>query len=189
MGYPHLVTQLDGGNILLHHCHFQWNDVVISSLKMIMTSNSSIPWCVVLCVMVEWTQFIKMQQGTTNSSGQSWNCTSWLQSAFYIVLLVSWGGVRLSPLGTLATNWPVVPALDDRWWAWNSRLNENWQGKLKYLEKTCTSATLSITNPTWTDLGMILGCHGGKLVTNCLRYGTAYCDTKFYVASHFEESQ
>jgi hypothetical protein len=28
--------------------------------------------------------------------------------------LVPWGGVRLSPLGMLATNWPIVPALDDR---------------------------------------------------------------------------
>jgi hypothetical protein len=28
--------------------------------------------------------------------------------------LVSWGGVRLSPLGTSATNWPIVPAPDDR---------------------------------------------------------------------------
>jgi hypothetical protein len=29
--------------------------------------------------------------------------------------LVSWGGVRLSPLGTSATNWPIVPApmMDD----------------------------------------------------------------------------
>jgi hypothetical protein len=28
--------------------------------------------------------------------------------------LVSWGGVRLSPLGTSATIWPIVPAPDDR---------------------------------------------------------------------------
>jgi hypothetical protein len=28
-------------------------------------------------------------------------------------LLVFWGGVRLSPLGTSATNWPVVPTPDD----------------------------------------------------------------------------
>jgi hypothetical protein len=31
-----------------------------------------------------------------------------------ISFLVSWGGVRLSPLGTSATNWPIVPAPDDR---------------------------------------------------------------------------
>jgi hypothetical protein len=40
--------------------------------------------------------------------------------------LVTWGGVRLSPLGTSATNWPIVPAPDDRWWVWTSRWNENW---------------------------------------------------------------
>jgi hypothetical protein len=28
--------------------------------------------------------------------------------------LVSWGGVRLSPLGTSATNWPIVRGPDDR---------------------------------------------------------------------------
>jgi hypothetical protein len=27
--------------------------------------------------------------------------------------------VRLSPLGTSATNWPIVAALDDRWWVWS----------------------------------------------------------------------
>jgi hypothetical protein len=32
-------------------------------------------------------------------------------SAFF---LVSWGGVRLSPLGMSATNLPVIPAPDDR---------------------------------------------------------------------------
>jgi hypothetical protein len=56
------------------------------------------------------------------------------------------GGVRLSPLGTSATNWPIVPAPGDRWWwVWSSRWNENWQGKPKYWEKTCPSATLSTT--------------------------------------------
>jgi hypothetical protein len=31
-----------------------------------------------------------------------------------VTFLVSWGGVRLSPLGTSATIWPIVPAPDDR---------------------------------------------------------------------------
>jgi hypothetical protein len=35
-------------------------------------------------------------------------------STTLILLLVSLGGVRLSPLGTSATNWPVLPAPDDR---------------------------------------------------------------------------
>jgi hypothetical protein len=33
---------------------------------------------------------------------------------FFSFSLVSWGGVRLSPLGTSATIWPIVPAPDDR---------------------------------------------------------------------------
>jgi hypothetical protein len=51
----------------------------------------------------------------------------------------SW--VRLGPLGTPATNWATVPAPDDRWWVCSSRWNENWQGKPKYSEKTCHTAT------------------------------------------------
>jgi hypothetical protein len=35
------------------------------------------------------------------------------------------GGVRLSPLGTSANIWPIVPApYDDWWWMWSSRWNE-----------------------------------------------------------------
>jgi hypothetical protein len=97
--------------------------------------------------------------------------------AFYCVslvfLLVSWGWVRLSPLGTSATNWPIVPAPDDRWWKWTSRWNEYCQGKQKYLEKTYLSATLSTTNPTLPDLGSNPGRRGGKPATNRLSYDTA----------------
>jgi hypothetical protein len=89
--------------------------------------------------------------------------------------LVSWDGVRLSPLGTSATNSPTVPAPRDKWWwwMWSTRWNENWQGKLKYSEKICPSATLSTTNPTWPDLGANPGPRGGKTATNRLSYGTA----------------
>jgi hypothetical protein len=87
--------------------------------------------------------------------------------------LVSWGGVRLSPIGTSATNSPIVPALGDRWWMWSSLWNENWQRKPKYSEKTYPIATLSTTNPTWPDLGSNPGRRGGKPATNRLSYGTA----------------
>jgi hypothetical protein len=83
-------------------------------------------------------------------------------------------GVRLSPLGTSTTNWPIVPAPDGGWWwMWSSRWNKNWLGKPKYSEKTCSSSTLSTTNPTWLDLGSNPGCRGVKPAINCLRYGTA----------------
>jgi hypothetical protein len=49
--------------------------------------------------------------------------------------------------------WPIVRAPGDRWWwLWSNWWNEDWQGKPKCSEKTCPSATLSTTNPTWPDL-------------------------------------
>jgi hypothetical protein len=81
--------------------------------------------------------------------------------------------VRLGPLGTSATKWPIVPAPDDGWWEWSSRWNESSQGKPKYSEKTCPSATLSTTNPTWPELISNPGRRGGKPATNRLSYGAA----------------
>jgi hypothetical protein len=40
--------------------------------------------------------------------------------------------------------------------------------------KTCPSATLSTTNPTWTDLGLNPGLRSDRPVTNRLSRGTAY---------------
>jgi hypothetical protein len=82
--------------------------------------------------------------------------------------------VRLSPLGTSAINWPIVPAPDDSWWVWSSRWNENWLGKPKYSEKTFPGATLSTINPIWADLGSNPDHRGGKPATNHLNYGTAH---------------
>jgi hypothetical protein len=70
--------------------------------------------------------------------------------------------------------WPIVPAPVDRWWwLWRSRWNENWQEKRKYWEKTCPSATLFTTNPTWPDMDLNPSRRGGKRATNRLSYGTA----------------
>jgi hypothetical protein len=85
---------------------------------------------------------------------------------------ISWGGVRLSPLVMLATIWPIVPA-PDRWWGlWTSRWKENWQGKPKYSDKTCSSATLTTANNIWPDLGSNPGRRGGKPATNHLSYNS-----------------
>jgi hypothetical protein len=63
-------------------------------------------------------------------------------------------GVRLSPLGTADTVWPIVPARDNRsWWLWINWWNENWQGKPKYSEKTYPSTALFTTNRNWPDPG------------------------------------
>jgi hypothetical protein len=39
--------------------------------------------------------------------------------------------------------------------------------------KTCRSATLSTTNPTWTDTGSNSGLRGERPATNRLSHGTA----------------
>jgi hypothetical protein len=90
---------------------------------------------------------------------------------FFLFSFLGW--VRLSPLGTSITNWPILPATDDKRWVWSSRWNENWQEKPKYSEKTCPIATLS-TNPTWLDQGSNPGRRGGKPETNRLSYGTVW---------------
>jgi hypothetical protein len=61
---------------------------------------------------------------TTETSAQSDNCDACARREFVAVLSIkplkpsfffsSLGGVRLSPFVTSATNWPVVPAPDDR---------------------------------------------------------------------------
>jgi hypothetical protein len=77
-------------------------------------------------------------------------------------------------VGTSATIWATMPALDDRWWwMWSSRWNENWQGKPKCSGKTCPSASLSTTNRAWPGLGSNPGRRCWKPATNGLSYGTA----------------
>jgi hypothetical protein len=41
------------------------------------------------------------------------------------------------------------------------------------LRKTCPTATLSTTNPTWTDSGSNPGLRGERPATNGLSHGTA----------------
>jgi hypothetical protein len=53
----------------------------------------------------------------------------------------------------------------------------------KTQRKTCPSATLSITNPTQTDLRN-QGLRGEKLATNSLSYGTTYLLNEFFEILH-----
>jgi hypothetical protein len=47
------------------------------------------------------------------------------------------------------------------------------EGETEVLEKTCPSATLSTTKPTWPDPGWNPGRRGWKPATNRLSYGAA----------------
>jgi hypothetical protein len=76
-----------------------------------------------------------------------------------------------SPLGTSATEWPIIPAPGD--------YDDGEFGGMKIgkgnqsTEETCPSAILSTTNPTWPDMGANPGRSGGKPATNRLSYGAA----------------
>jgi hypothetical protein len=61
--------------------------------------------------------------------------TVWLEGFFYYFFLIRLvgGGVQLGPLGTAATDWPIVACPGWLWW-WRILWNENWQGKPKYSE-------------------------------------------------------
>jgi hypothetical protein len=72
-------------------------------------------------------------------------------------------------------------------WGWRiSRWNADWQGKPKYSEITCPSATLSTTKPTWPDPGSNPGRCGGKPATDRLSYGAAQTPP---LSSIFDSSQ
>jgi hypothetical protein len=53
----------------------------------------------------------------------------------------------MGPLRSSATEWPIVPAPGDYDYGEFGGM-KIWQGKPKYSETTCPSATLSATNPT-----------------------------------------
>jgi hypothetical protein len=52
-------------------------------------------------------------------------------------------------------------------------------------EKACPSATLSTTNPTWTDPGSNPGLRGGRPAANRLSHGTARLGLKTSPYTHY----
>jgi hypothetical protein len=61
----------------------------------------------------------------------------------------------------------VLQVMEHQW-------NEIDREKPTTRRKTCPSATLSTTNPTWTDPGSKPGLRGVRPATNPLSHGTAY---------------
>jgi hypothetical protein len=85
----------------------------------------------------------------------------------------SGGGVEIGSTRHVG-HWMAYCTCSGWLWWWRSWWNEDWQGKPKYSEKTCPSATLSNTNPTWPDPVSNPGRRGGKPVTNRLSYVAAW---------------
>jgi hypothetical protein len=104
------------------------------------------------------------------------NCYSAVQVVSSLHSFFLWGGTYVTRY--CGHFWSYCTAPDDRWgWLWSNWWNEDWQGKSKYSEKTCPSAILSNTNPTWPDPGANPGRRGGKPANNRLSYGAAFLYT------------
>jgi hypothetical protein len=80
---------------------------------------------------------------------------------------------KLGPLGTSATEWPIVPAPGDYDGGEFGGMKIG-RGNRSTRKKTCTSATLSTINPTWPDPGLNPGRRGEKPATNRLSYGVVF---------------
>jgi hypothetical protein len=99
-----------------------------------------------------------------------------LYKLFYqCVTIFSWDVMR--PESTWQVSHYLAYRTRPGWQVWSIWWNENWQGKPKYLEKACPSATLSTTNPTSPDLGPNPGSRGGK-PANRLSNGTSPYNSK-----------
>jgi hypothetical protein len=108
------------------------------------------------------------------------NCANWseqvgiffIQFIPFLFFFLIWF-VRLLALRPLLA---YCASLGWYWrWLWRSRWNVDWQGKPKFSEKTCPSATfVHQQNPIWPDPGLNPGRRGGKPATNRLSYIAAY---------------
>jgi hypothetical protein len=101
------------------------------------------------------------------------NLLSCFNLHIYIALRIVGGGVQT---GSTRHRGHLLAYCTCPGWLWGWRIirwNDDCQGKPKYSEKTCPSATLSTTNTTWPDPGSNSGRRGGKPATNRLSYVAA----------------
>jgi hypothetical protein len=100
-----------------------------------------------------------------------WTSRSKFIFNFFLIRIVG-GGVQTRSTRHVG-HWMAYCTCPGWLWWWRIWWNEDWKKKPKYSEKTCSSATLSTTNPTWPGPGLNPGRRGGKPATNRLSYGAA----------------
>jgi hypothetical protein len=96
-------------------------------------------------------------------------CSDIWQQRLMFMFMYHVNGLRLfselwPPAGLL-----FIPQIYD----WKATVEWYWRENRRTRRKTCPSATLSTTNPTWTDLGVNPGLCGERPATNCLSHVTA----------------
>jgi hypothetical protein len=93
-------------------------------------------------------------------------CWHWL----FFLIGIEGGGVQLGPLGTSATNRPIVSAPGD----YDEEIGGMMIGRgNRSTRRKPARVSLSTTNPTCCP-DVDPGRHGGRPATNCLSYGTAH---------------
>jgi hypothetical protein len=102
-----------------------------------------------------------------------------LTSVTYSVVFFLWWR---APQQMLRTHHSLKALCASLWWRWavfyqilqvmEHQWNEIDRGKPTTRRKICPSATLSTTNPTWTDPGSNPGLRSGRPATNRLSHGT-----------------
>jgi hypothetical protein len=91
-------------------------------------------------------------------------------TTIYFLICMGWGWSPFGSTRHCCHQLPIVPApgdYDDGEFWWN-----DWQGKPKYSDETCSNAALSTTHSTCCPDANPGRC-GGKPATNRLSYGTA----------------
>jgi hypothetical protein len=73
-------------------------------------------------------------------------------TCFFLLILIVWG---CSPYWIHSARRPLLAYCTCPGWlsGWRIWWNKDWQMKSKYSEKTCPSASLFTTNPSWPDAG------------------------------------
>jgi hypothetical protein len=146
-----------------------------------MLCYTTVVWCIVPCPDVRCIWNINGTSEAASTTFPRWLLAIFIDSFVLLCFFFSWGETEST---WYCDHW-FAYCSSSRWcWLWNNRWNANWQEKLKYLEKTCPSATLFTTNLTWLDPGR----SGVKPATNRLKYGTdlllCYSQLKLILEKH-----
>jgi hypothetical protein len=120
--------------------------------------------------------FAKWQWDRVFSGFLGFPCQCHSAVAFHWLISVGWDYVsELLPLADILFILQMIYEYGERRW------NDTDREKRRTLRKTCPSATLSTTNPTFIEQGANSGLRGERPATNRLSHGTARGSAYSYI--------